>query len=161
MGKGNRSRTGRADKLRRRAARAAKRQHDRGGHRHVDLDLDLVSVSPVPAGLDLAGWHYLGPGDDFDDVEDLDFTGPDEALLATSGCPVAETCAGCGDVSGLRPVVAAFSRPGGYDVACTTLCHACDGRSFLQLLGPAALEAAFHRHASHARPASPATAEHA
>ncbi|WP_431910103.1 hypothetical protein [Amycolatopsis thermoflava] len=58
MGKGNRSRTGRADKLRRRAARAAKRQHDRGGHRHVDLD--LVSVSPVPAGLDLAGEGHGG-----------------------------------------------------------------------------------------------------
>lgn len=57
------------------------------------------------------------------------------------------------------PVAAAFTRPDGYNVACATLCHSCDGRSFLHLLDPAALEAAFHRHATHPRPEPSAAAE--
>lgn len=146
---------GRADKLRRRAARAGKQHPRQHPHHHEGL----VHVGPVPDNLDLTGWHVMGPGDDFDELDDLDFVGPGDALLDTSRCPVADACAGCGGTTGLHAVTSAFSRPGGYDVACATLCHSCDGRSFLHLLDPAALEAAFHRHTTHPQPEPIAAAE--
>lgn len=148
MGKGNHTRTGRADKLRRRASRAAKRQHEPGVHRHGGHG--LVSIGPVPDGLDLAGWNYLGPGNDFDELDDLNFAGPDDALLDPSRCPVDDTCVGCGGRGGLAATTAAFTRPGGFDVACATVCGRCDGRSFLQLLDSNAMNAAFARHTEHA-----------
>lgn len=45
---------------------------------------------------------------------------------------------------------AAFSRPGGFDVACATVCHTCNGRSFLHMLSQSKMNAAFARHAEHA-----------
>jgi hypothetical protein len=77
---------------------------------------------------------------------------PDEALLDTAGCPIADTCAGCAATAGLRAVTAAFAKPGGFDVACATLCGTCDGRSFLHLLTAEGLDAAFSRHATHPKP---------
>lgn len=147
MAKKTRKASGRADKLRRRAARAGKRhaRHELGHERH-----GLVHVGPVPDGLNLTGWHVMGPGDDFDEFDDAMFAGPDDALMDRSNCPVAEECAGCGSTTGLHVVTSAFSKPGGFDVACATLCSACDnGRSFVYRLGPAGLEHAFTRHAAH------------
>ncbi|MFD2415034.1 hypothetical protein [Amycolatopsis pigmentata] len=134
MAKKTRNTSGRAAKLRRRAARAGKQRarHHRGHEHH-----GLVHVGPVPDGLDLVGRHVVGPGDDFDEFDDAVFDGPDEALMDASGCPVADRCAGCGGTGGLHAVTSAFSKPGGFDVACATLCHTCDnGRSFLHRLGP-------------------------
>ncbi|MBN9747760.1 hypothetical protein DMP23_42860 [Amycolatopsis sp. A1MSW2902] len=151
MAKKPRTTAGRADKLRRRAARAAK-QHDRahgrrpghGGLVHFGPDID-------PARLDTAGWHVMGPGDDFDDLDEAAFAGPDTALLDTGGCPVADACAGCGGTAGLHAVTSAFSKPGGFDVGCATLCHGCDdGTSFLHRFGLDGIETAFDRHADHA-----------
>ena len=145
MAKKTRNISGRADKLLRRAARAAKQhpRHDHGRQHH-----GLVPVGPAPDGLDLIGWDVMGPGDDCDDAV---FAGPDGALLDTSGCPVAEACAGCGGTgNGLYAVTSAFSKPGGFDVACATLCRTCDnGRSFVHRLGPAGLDNAFARHVAH------------
>ncbi|WP_460399051.1 hypothetical protein [Actinophytocola sediminis] len=113
-------------------------------------------------GLTLDGWHTVGLTDlDDADFDDVAFPGPpDDALLDTTDCPVADRCAGCGAVSGIRAVTSAFSKPGGYgagyDVGCATLCGVCDGRSFLHLLDPAELEQAFARHAAHPHRASPA-----
>ncbi|MGH3871429.1 MAG: hypothetical protein ACRDSR_07945 [Pseudonocardiaceae bacterium] len=101
-----------------------------------------MTVGPVPDCLDLTGWQSMGLGDDPDDVDDAAFTGPDDALFDTSGCPVTSGCAGCGSPTGLHAVTSAFSRPGGFSVAC-------DGRSFLHLLGPAALTEAVVQHAGH------------
>lgn len=51
----------------------------------------------------------------------------------------------------MSPVVAAFSKPGGFDVGCATLCRSCDdGTSFLHRFGFDGIEAAFARHADHA-----------
>lgn len=111
-------------------------------------------VRPVPDGLDLTGWQFLGPDDSLNDLDDAVFAGPDDALLDTTGCPVADTCAGCGAATGLHAVTSAFSKPNGFDVACATLCHTCDGRSFLHLLDPATLTEALVQHAAHqAQPA--------
>jgi hypothetical protein len=88
----------------------------------------------------------MGAGSTFNDA---DFTAPDEALLDTSGCPVADTCAGCGGTTHLHAVTSAFTKPGGYDIGCATLCRTCDGQSFLHLLNTTALTEAFARHASH------------
>lgn len=147
MTKKNRTGGGRADKLRRRATRAGKRNSRQDPH----LDGGgLAHVGPVPDGLDLTGWHLVGPGDDFAELDDMVFAEPDEALLDTSRCPVADTCAGCGGTESLHAVTSAFSKPGGFDVACATLCRACDtGQSFLHRLGPAGLDEAFARHATH------------
>ncbi|MGH3568388.1 MAG: hypothetical protein ACRDRH_20635 [Pseudonocardia sp.] len=145
MGK-QRTSNGRAAKLRRRAVRADKNRRRDSGPAAPD---DLVTIGPVPDGLDLTGWHTLD--DDLDDLDDAAFTGPDDALLDTSGCPVTDSCAGCGNASGLHAVTSAFGKPGGFDVACTTLCHACDGRSFLRLLDPEAFDEAFARHTGHSR----------
>jgi hypothetical protein len=60
---------------------------------------------------------------------------PDEALIDTSRCLATNT--------------AAFSRPGRFDVACATLCHTCNGRSFPHTLSHSKLNAAFARHAEH------------
>lgn len=141
---------GRAAKLRRRALRAAKQRghhpdHPCAGHERDDL----VRVSSIPQGMSLTGWHVMGSDEDIDDLDDVTFAGPDDALLDTSACPVADRCAGCGATAGLHPVTAAFSKPGGFDVGCVTLCSRCDGRSFLHLLSPAGLEEAFTRHAAH------------
>ncbi|MFD2414934.1 hypothetical protein [Amycolatopsis pigmentata] len=147
MAKKTRTGSGRADKLRRRAARADKQQarHQPAGHHE-----DLVYVGPIPDGLDLTGWHIMGPGNDVDELDDAAFAGPDDALLDTSRCPVNDSCAGCSGTTGLHAVTSAFSKPGGFDVACATLCHTCDnGRSFLHRLGPARLDEAFARHAAH------------
>uniref|UniRef100_UPI003F494DCB hypothetical protein n=1 Tax=Amycolatopsis sp. CA-293810 TaxID=3239926 RepID=UPI003F494DCB len=147
MAKKTRNTSGRADKRRRRAARAGKRDLRQHPHLHGG---GLAHVGPVPDGIGLTGWHVMGPGDDVNDLDDAVFAGPDEALLDTSRCPVAGTCAGCGGNGGLRAVTSAFSRPGGFDVACATLCRTCDdGRSFLHRLGPAGLDEAFARHATH------------
>jgi hypothetical protein len=131
----------------RRAARAGKqdaRQHPEREHHEQH---GLVHVGLVPDGLDLTGWHVMGPGDDLDDAA---FARPDEVLLGTGGCPVADRCADCGGTSGLHAVTAAFSKPSGFDVACATLCTACDnGESFMYRLGPAGLKRAFTRHAAH------------
>ncbi|MFE5565927.1 hypothetical protein ACFQ68_13155 [Amycolatopsis japonica] len=141
MAKETRNTSSRANKLRRRAARAGK-QHARQGRGYEHH-------GPVPDGLDLTGWHVMGPGDDFDELDAV-FAGPDEALLDTSGCPVADTCAGCGGTEQLHAVTSAFSKPGGFDVACATLCQACDsGQSFLHQLGSVGLVEAFARHRSH------------
>ncbi|MFC9250665.1 hypothetical protein [Amycolatopsis thailandensis] len=147
MAKKPRNTSGRADKLRRRAARAGKRDARQHPHLHHG---GLAHVGPVPDGLDLTGWNVMGPDDDFDELDDAVFAGPDEALLDTSRCPVAEDCAGCGGTERLHAVTSAFSRPGGFDVACATLCRTCDnGRSFLHRLGPVGLDEAFARHTAH------------
>jgi hypothetical protein len=147
MGKETRTRTSRADKLRRRAARTSKQHSLQHPHHHDGL----VHTEPVPAGLDLTGWHVMGPGDNFDELDDATFAGPDDALLDTSRCPVAESCAGCGGTAGLHAVTSAFSTPGGFDVGCATLCHHCNnGTSFLHRFGFDGIETAFARHAGHA-----------
>lgn len=145
MAKHQRTTTGRSAKLRRRAVRADKNRR-RGAGTGTAVSDGLVSVGPVPASVDLTGWHTP---DDLDDLDDAEFAGPDDALLDISGCPVTPACAGCGAVTGLRAVTAAFSRPGGFDVACATLCPTCDGRPFLHLLDPEAFDQAFARHADH------------
>ncbi|MFK0250316.1 hypothetical protein ACIQUM_36905 [Amycolatopsis azurea] len=148
MGKEARITSRRTAKLRRRAARAGKRDAHQFPFLH---DGGLAHLGPVPAGFDLDGWHIMGgPGDDIEELDDRPFAEPDEALLDTSRCPIAESCAGCGGTEHLHSVTSAFSKPGGFDVACATLCHACDnGRSFLHRLGPAGLDEAFARHAAH------------
>jgi hypothetical protein len=139
--------SGRAAKLRRRAVRVDKnRRRDTGAATGPATTDNLVTIGPVPDGLDLTGWHTMGPGEDLDDAA---FAGPKDALLDTSGCPVTYACAGCGGATGLHAVTSAFSRPGGFDVACATLCPTCDGRSFLHLLDPEAFDEAFARHAAH------------
>jgi hypothetical protein len=65
MSKGQRIRTGRAEKQRRRQNRKAR-------------------PAPTDLGPLGGGWHRWGFGDT--DTEDLDFAAPDEALLDTSGC---------------------------------------------------------------------------
>lgn len=90
------------------------------------------------------GWHTI------DDLGGGDLPGPpDDELLDTGGCPVDAACRGCGAATGLRVVAAALTAPGGHEVGCTTLCGQCDGRSLLQLLGPAGFSAAVKRHAAH------------
>lgn len=121
MGKGRRVRAARAQKEERRA---------QAGH-------DM----PMPFALP-GGWQFI------DDLDDVVF--PDEALLDPSRCPVDDTCVGCGGRDGLAATTAAFSRPGGFDVACATVCHTCNGRSFLHMLHETAMNAAFARHAGHA-----------
>lgn len=139
--------TSRSAKLRRRAVRVDKSRRRDSGAATVSAGADgLVSVGPVPDGVDLTGWHTL---DDLDDLDDDAFAGPDNALLDTSDCPITHACAGCGGSTGLHAVTAAFSRPGGFDIACATLCPTCDGRSFLHLLDPEAFDEAFARYAHH------------
>lgn len=94
---------------------------------------------------------YPFPGPWLDDLHD-DPGPPDEALLDTSRCPVDPVCVGCGNWEGLHAVTSAFTRPGGWDIACATLCETCDGRSFLHLLDADALADAFTEHAAHAGP---------
>jgi hypothetical protein len=109
MAKKTRNTSGRADKLLRRAARAAKHRppYEHSHHHH-----GLTHVGPAPEGLDLTGWHVMGSGDDFDKLDDAVFDGPDDALMDTSGCPVAETCAGCGGTStGLHAAVSTSPAP--------------------------------------------------
>lgn len=130
MGKSQRNRTGRADKQRRRQARAQK-------------------AARQGRGLS-GGWHTM---DELDDMGDFAFAPPDEALLDSSDCPVGQECAGCGGRSALRVVASGFSRAGGFDIACATLCQQCDGRSFLRLLGAEQLEQAVAAHANHRHPA--------
>ena len=89
-------------------------------------------------------WHDLDDSDSFD-VPEM----PDEALMNTSGCPVAPVCAGCGAQRDLHAVTTAFSRPEGWDVGCATLCLTCDGQSFVALLGFDGLQQAFERHGQH------------
>jgi hypothetical protein len=88
MGKGQRTRTSRADKQRRRQIRKARQE--------------------APAFGIPGSWHPMGAGSTFNDA---DFTAPDEALLDTSGCPVADTCAGCGGTTHLHAVTSAFTNP--------------------------------------------------
>lgn len=75
----------------------------------------------------LDGWHT-------DEDDDLDLPPLDQRLMDTSGCPVADRCAGCGATVGLHAVTSAFTKPGDYEIGCATLCAACDGQSFLHLL---------------------------
>jgi len=90
------------------------------------------------------GWHTV------DDLDGDDLPAPpDDALLSTDQCPVDATCRGCGAATELRVVTAALTAPGGYEVGCTTLCGDCDGRSLLQLLGPAGFSSAVEHHATH------------
>lgn len=143
------SSAGRAAKRQRQAARVAKQQrrsekrHSSGcGHPHTGL----THVGLAPPGLDPAGWQFFGPDDE------LAFEEPAPELMDSSRCPVAESCEACGGTDRLRPVVAAFSKPGGFDVCCATLCHACDdGTSFLHRFGSDGIEAAFARHADHSK----------
>lgn len=107
-------------------------------------------LSGVPARIRPAGWHLLGPDDDFDDIPDEAFAPPAEELLDTSNCPVAATCAGCSSTTRLHAVTAAFSAPHGHDIGCVTLCPTCDGRSFLHHLDEASL--------TQALPGTPSTA---
>lgn len=55
----------------------------------------------------------------------------------------------------MAATTAAFSRRGGFDVACATVCRACDGRSFLHMLDQHAMNAVFVPHAEHAADAQP------
>lgn len=125
MGKGRRVRAARAQKEERRAQAS----HD----------------MPVPFALP-GGWQFLD--DDGDDIDDIVF--PDDALLDPSRCPVDDSCVGCGGREGLAANTAAFSKPGGFDVACATVCRTCNGRSFLHMLSQSKMNAAFARHAEHA-----------
>jgi hypothetical protein len=144
MAKHHRTTISRSAKLRRRAVRVDKnRRRDSGAAAVSAVSDGLLSVRPVPDGFDLTGGHTL------DDLDEATFAGPNDALLDTIGCPVTHACAGCGSAVGLHAVTAAFSRPGGFDVACATLCSTCDGRSFLHLLDPEAFDEAFARHAHH------------
>ncbi|MEU6261761.1 hypothetical protein [Saccharopolyspora shandongensis] len=111
-----------------RAAKQRRRQHRK--------DQRQAPVEGLPGG-----WHT--------GFDDADFAMPDEQLLDTSRCPVAEVCAGCGATTGLRAVTAAFSESGGFNLAWTTLCGGCEGSSFLHLLDASALEQAFARHTTH------------
>lgn len=130
MGKGHRVRAARADKHRRRNQAALRR---------------AATASGPPGGR-----HAMESDADLDFPDDLDVTAPNEALFDTTTCPVADTCTGCKARTGLHAVTAAFNRPdGGFDVACTTLCDGCDGRSFLHLLGPTGLADAVTAHATH------------
>lgn len=99
------------------------------------------------AAASAAGWPNMDSWmSDEDSVPDP----PDPSLFDTTGCPVVASCAGCGTTTGeLGAVTSALSGPGGYRVACATLCASCDGRSFLHLLGPAGLEHATAAHATH------------
>lgn len=74
---------------------------------------------------------------------------PPESAFDTTHCPVGARSTGCGASEGLRPVVSTFSRPGGYDAACTTLCADCDGRSFLDLFDHEQLHQAHRAHTQH------------
>lgn len=63
---------------------------------------------------------------------------------------------------GLAANTAAFSKPGGFDVACATICRTCNGRSFLHMLDQTAMNTAFARHAEHdSRSYAAATSEQA
>lgn len=75
-----------------------------------------------------------------------------EALMDASCCPLGAVCAGCGSTEHLRVVTSALSRPGGSEVACATLCHDRDGRSFLHLLTAEAFERAIEAQARHSQP---------
>jgi hypothetical protein len=123
---------------RRRAAKRARRQ--------TGLAWPVMPRGGPPPTQLLSGWSY-----DLDDCPGA----PDESLLDTSRCPVDATCAGCGSRNDLHAATSAFTRsPDGYDVACTTLCTGCDGRSFLHLLRGDALEQAFANHTAHTHPDS-------
>lgn len=127
MGKGQRTRAGRADKQRPRQRK----------------NNDTAQARPLPGG-----WHAMD--DDLDNLPDSAFEPPDEKLLDTSRCPVADQCASCGATTGLEAVTSAMAAPSGYEVACATLCRDCEGGSFLHLLTHEQYEHALASHADHA-----------
>lgn len=137
MGKAARARSTRVAKRRRRQQR-----QEKASRRAPFLGLGFE----VPPGFAGGGWHHI------DDLDDVDLTLPDEALMDASCCPLGAACAGCSSTEHLRVVTSALSRPGGFEVACATLCHDCDGRSFLHLLTPEAFERAVEAHARHSQP---------
>lgn len=84
---------------------------------------------------DDGGAFFMGPG-------------PSDPVWDRSRCPVGDHCAGCGATSGLSVMVSSFG-PG--EVACATVCRACDGRSMLHLdeVGFGGLGARVRAHQRH------------
>jgi len=86
---------------------------------------------------------------DADDLDNLAFDPPRDALSDTSACPLADACDGCGAVTDLRVVASVFSGPDGFEAACATVCPRCAGRPFLFLLTDWELQLAFDAHSTH------------
>lgn len=122
------------------------RQPDRDARRRAKLKArrSASNTQSGPSSLFGGGWSSL---DDFDDM-----VFPDPPVLDWDAekqhCPVDDHCAGCDRTDDLHVMLSVF---GADEIACVTVCPACDGRSVMHLreVGPANLDARVSAHQQH------------